>query len=253
MTGMLEGKTALITGAASGIGASTARLFAREGARLFLTDWNAEAGAALATELSGQGYEAWFKPADVSNETEVEALLNAVQEKFGHLDCAFNNAGINSRGMPIDEFDLVEWNRVLAINLTGVFLCMKYELKLMKPRGSGSIVNTSSGGGLIAVPNLSAYCAAKHGVLGLTKTAAREVVTHGIRVNAVLPGSTETPMIQESIGGNENVRAMILASTPSGRMGRPEEIAEAVLWLCSDRSSYVSGDSVLVDMASVAR
>lgn len=253
MTGMLEGKTALITGAASGIGAATARLFAREGARLFLTDWNAEAGAALAAELSGQGHEAWFRAADVSSEPEVAALLDEVQKKFGHLDCAFNNAGINSQGMPIDAFDLAEWNRVLAVNLTGVFLCMKHELRLMKPRGSGSIVNTSSGGGVMPVPNLSAYCAAKHGVLGLTKTAAREYVAHGIRVNAVLPGSTDTPMIQESIGGNEDVRNMILASTPSGRMGRPEEIAEAVLWLCCDRSSYVSGDSMLVDMASVVR
>ena len=253
MTGMLDGKTALITGGASGIGAATARLFAKEGARLFLTDWNAEAGAALAADLTGQGYEAWFLPADVSSEPEVEALLDEVQQRFGHLDCAFNNAGINSRGMSIDEFDLAEWNRVIAVNLTGVFLCMKHELRLMKPRGAGSIVNTSSGGGLIPVPNLSAYCAAKHGVLGLTKTAAREVVTHGIRVNAVLPGSTETPMIEESIGSNEEVRKMILASTPAGRMGRPEEIAEAVLWLCSDRASYVSGDSVLVDMASVAR
>lgn len=253
MAAMLDGKTALITGAASGIGAAAAHLFAEEGARLFLTDWNADAGEALAAELRAQGHEVYFRAADVSSEPEVEALLGDVQARFGHLDCAFNNAGVNSVGMPIDEFDLAEWTRVITVNLTGVFLCMKHELRLMKERGAGSIVNTSSGGGLIPVPNLSAYCAAKHGVLGLTKTAAREYVAHGIRVNAVLPGSTDTPMIREGMDANEDVSKMIMASIPSGRMATPREIAEAVLWLCSDRASYVSGDSLLVDMATVAR
>ena len=156
MAAMLDGKTALITGAASGIGAAAAHLFAEEGARLFLTDWSADAGEALAAELRAQGHEVYFRAADVSSEPEVEALLADVQARFGHLDCAFNNAGVNSVGMPIDEFDLAEWTRVITVNLTGVFLCMKHELRLMKERGAGSIVNTSSGGGLIPVPNLSA-------------------------------------------------------------------------------------------------
>lgn len=253
MTGMLEGKTALITGAASGIGEATARLFAKEGARVFLADWNAAAGQALTDELRSAGYDAYFKAVDVSNEADVAALLAEVKSTFGRLDCAFNNAGINSTGAPIDEVDLADWSRVIAVNLTGVFLCMKHELRLMKAQGSGAIVNTSSGGGLIPVPNLSPYCAAKHGVLGLTKTAAREYAAQGIRVNAVLPGSTDTPMIREGMGDNPEVKEMILKSTPAGRMAYPNEIAEAVVWLCSDRSSYVSGDSLLVDMASVAR
>lgn len=253
MSAMLEGKTAFITGAASGIGEATARLFAQEGARLFLTDWNAGQGEKLAAELRAHGHEVHFKAADVSDETSVEQLLLAVKDAFGHLDCAFNNAGINCAGRPIDEVDLADWSRVIAVNLTGVFLCMKHELRLMKAQGKGAIVNTSSGGGLIPVPNLSPYCASKHGVLGLTKTAAREYAQYGIRVNAVLPGSTDTPMIREGMGDNEDVKAMILNSIPAGRMADPREIAEAVLWLCSDRASYVSGDSLLVDMASVAR
>ena len=253
MSAMLQGKPALIAGAASGIGEATARLFAQEGARLFLADCNADAGEKLAAELQAQGHEVHFMAADVSDEGSVERLLLAVKAAFGHLDCAFNNAGVNGPGSPIDEVDLADWSRVIAVNLTGVFLCMKHELRLMKAQGRGAIVNTASGGGLIPVPNLSPYCASKHGVLGLTKTAAREYVQYGIRVNAVLPGSTDTPMIREGMGENENVKAMILNSIPAGRMAEPREIAEAVLWLCSDRASYVSGDSLLVDMASVAR
>ena len=253
MSGMLEGKTALITGAASGIGEATSRLFAKEGARLFLADWNAAAGQALADELRSAGHEAFFKAVDVSSEADVASLLEAVKDAYGRLDCAFNNAGINCTGGPIDQVDLADWSKVIAVNLTGVFLCMKHELRLMKEQGSGAIVNTSSGGGLIPVPNLSPYCASKHGVLGLTKTAAREYAAQGIRVNAVLPGSTDTPMIREGMGDNEDVKQMILKSLPAGRMAHASEIAEAVVWLCSDRASYVSGDSLLVDMASVAR
>lgn len=253
MTALLTDKTTLITGAASGIGAATARLFAREGARLLLADRDTAAGEVLTEELRSQGADVCFRTADIGDEAQVAALLEAARNRFGRLDCAFNNAGINGRATPLEEIDLAEWQQTLAINLTGVFLCMKHELRLMKPRGQGVIVNNASGGGLIAVPNMAAYCAAKHGVLGLTKTAAQENARHGIRVNAVLPGSTDTPMLRAAMGGSAEAERMILGSVPGGRLGRPEEVAEAVAWLCSDRASYVSGESLLVDMATVAR
>ncbi|QDX82369.1 short chain dehydrogenase [Denitratisoma sp. DHT3] len=253
MTRLLEAKTALITGAASGIGAATARLFAREGARLLLTDCNAAAGEALADALRGAGGDAVFQAADVADEHQVAALLETARHRFGRLDCAFNNAGVNGRAALLEDMDLAEWQRTLAVNLSGVFLCLKHELRLMQTQGHGAIVNNASGGGLIAVPQMAAYCASKHGVLGLTKTAAQENARRGIRVNAVLPGSTDTPMLRAAMGGSADAERMILASVPGGRLGRPEEVAEAVAWLCSDRASYVSGESLLVDMATVAR
>ena len=169
------------------------------------------------------------------------------------LECAHNNAGTSGGIGLIQDIEFEAWQRTIAINLTGVFLCMKYEIPALIERGGGAIVNTASGSGIIATPGLSPYCASKHGVLGLTKTAAVENARSGIRVNAVLPGSTDTPMLQKAMEADPSARQMILASQPGGRFGRPEEVAEAAVWLCSDRASFVSGDSMLVDGSTVAR
>jgi NAD(P)-dependent dehydrogenase (short-subunit alcohol dehydrogenase family) len=253
MAGLVDGKATLITGAASGIGAAAARIFAREGARLVLSDVQTELGEQVAKDLNAQGAEAHFVSADVAVEQDVQRLVSRSVELLGTLECAFNNAGIAPPPAPLHETSLENWNRTLAINLTGVFLCMKEEIRVMLERGGGAIVNTASGSGLIATPGLSPYSASKHAILGITKTAAVENARAGIRVNAILPGSTDTPMIQGAMSASPATRKMILASTPTGRLGLPEEIAEAAVWLCSDRASYVSGESMLIDGASVAR
>lgn len=253
MAGLVDGKTTLITGAASGIGAAAAKVFAREGARLVLSDVQTELGTQVAKELEAQGIEAHFISADVANENDVQRLIAESVERMGSLDCAFNNAGIAPPPALLHETSLEDWNRTLAVNLTGIFLCMKEEIGAMLRQGGGAIVNTASGSGLIATPGLSPYCASKHGILGITKTAAVENAKAGIRVNAILPGSTDTPMIRASMEASPATKKMILASTPSGRLGLPEEIAEAAVWLCSDRASFVSGESMLIDGASVAR
>src|SRR3990172_2322109 len=182
-----------------------------------------------------------------------EAAVATALSAFGRLDCAVNNAGTTGASGRLEEIDLEGWTRTLMVNLTGVFLCMKHEIAAMARQGGGAIVNVSSGAGLIAVPGLAPYCASKHGVLGLTKTAAVENARTGVRVNAICPASTDTPMLRASIANVPGVEKMILASQPGGRFGRPEEIAEAAVWLCSDRASFVSGESMLVDAAAVAR
>ncbi len=252
MSRLVEGKVALVTGAATGIGRASALLFAREGARVVVSDVNAEAARETVEKISKDGGQAHFVQTDVSDEPAVEALVNECVEVYGRLDCAHNNAGIQGTTGPLHEIDLDGWNRTLAINLTGVFLCMKHEIRVMLDQGSGAIVNTSSGGGVIAVPNLSPYCASTHAILGLTKTAAVENARTGIRINAVCPGSTDTPMLQGAMASPE-IKKLILASQPGGRLGTPEEIAEATVWLCSERASFVSGESMLVDGAAIAR
>lgn len=253
MAGLVDGKATLITGAASGIGAAAAQIFAREGARLVLSDIQAELGAQVASELEAQGFVAHFIAADVAREEDVQRLVAQSVELLGTLDCAFNNAGITPPPAPLHETSLDDWERTLAVNLTSVFLCMKEELRVMLERGRGAIVNTASGSGLIATPGLSPYCASKHAILGMTKTAAVENARAGIRVNAILPGSTDTPMLRATMSASPEAKKMILASTPTGRLGLPEEIGEAAVWLCSDRASYVSGESMLIDGAAVAR
>ncbi len=253
MAGLVDGKATLITGAASGIGAAAARIFAREGARLVLSDIQAELGAQVAKELEAQGFVAHFIAADVAREEDVQRLVAQSVDLLGTLDCAFNNAGITPPPALLHETSLDDWDRTLAVNLTSVFLCMREELRVMLERGRGAIVNTASGSGLIATPGLSPYCASKHAILGLTKTAAVENARAGIRVNAILPGSTDTPMLHATMSSSPEAKKMILASTPTGRLGTPEEIGEAAVWLCSDRASYVSGESMLIDGAAVAR
>lgn len=232
---MLEGKIALVTGAASGIGEATAAAFAREGATV------------VGADLKGD------PPVDVTDEAQVEALVARVLAEHGRLDCAVNNAGITGAGGPLQTLRLEDWLRTITINLTSVFLCLKHEIRAMREGGGGAIVNLSSGAGLIGVPFLSPYAASKHGVLGLTKTAALENATTGIRVNAICPGSVDTPMLRGFMQSSPEAEKMILRGQPGGRLGRPEEIAEAAVWLCSDRASFVTGESMLVDGGAVAR
>jgi NAD(P)-dependent dehydrogenase (short-subunit alcohol dehydrogenase family) len=251
--GLVEGKTALVTGAASGIGRATALLFASEGGRVLVCDRDDAGGRDTAAKIAAAGGTARFARADVSSEREVEAAVAAALDAFGRLDCAVNCAGVTGAGGPLHEIDLAGWSHTLDVNLTGVFLCMKHEIAAMLKQGSGSIVNISSGAGFIAVPGLGPYCATKHAVLGLTKTAAVENARTGVRVNAICPGSIDTPMLRDSIASLPGMEKMVLSSQPGGRLGRPEEIAEAAVWLCSDRASFVSGTSMSVDAASVAR
>ena len=251
--GLVEGKVALVTGAASGIGRATARLLAREGASVLVCDLDDAEGRAAAAEIAEAGGSARFARVDVASEPEVEALVADALSAFGRLDCAVNSAGITGAQASLDRVDLADFSRTLAVNLTGVFLCMKHEIAAMARQGGGAIVNVASGAGLVAVPSLGPYCATKHGVLGLTKTAAVENARTGVRVNAVCPGSIDTPMLRASIARLPAMEKIFLASQPGGRFGRAEEVAEAVVWLCSDRASFVSGESMLVDAAAVAR
>jgi len=250
---MLEGKVALITGGAEGIGGAAVRLFAREGARVVFCDVRKEPAERTLEEVRGAGGQVSFFEADVSREEQVEALVRHAVATFGRLDCAVNNAGIAGESAAVQELELADWQRVLDVNLSGVFLCMKHELAVMVPAGGGAIVNVASGAGVVAAPTLAAYCASKHGVIGLTKTAAVENARTGVRVNAILPGNIDTPMLQRTMDIHPDVKKIILKSTASGRLGRPEEVAEAALWLCSDRASLVSGESMLVDGATIAR
>jgi NAD(P)-dependent dehydrogenase (short-subunit alcohol dehydrogenase family) len=255
MPGRLEGKIALVTGGASGIGRATALTFVREGAKLVIADMNADGGQQTVHMIQENGGEAIFVPVDVSRATEVEAMISTTVETYGRLDCAHNNAGIGSRPRaPLHECTEETWDRVLAINLKGVWLCLKYEIVQMLKQGSGTIVNTASIMGLVGSwSGTAAYNASKHGVVGLTKTAALEYATSGIRVNAVCPGYIHTPLIEEALTSNPALEAQIVARHPVGRMGKPEEIAEAVVWLCSDAAAFVTGHTMTVDGGYVAQ
>jgi NAD(P)-dependent dehydrogenase (short-subunit alcohol dehydrogenase family) len=255
MARRLDGKVALVTGGASGIGRATALIFAREGAKLVVADRNEDGGHQTVHMITENGGKAIFVQVDVSNATAVEAMLSTAVETYGRLDCAHNNAGIGSRPRaPLHECTEETWDRVLAVNLKGVWLCMKYELIQMLKQSSGTIVNTASIMGLVGSwSGTAAYNASKHGVVGLTKTAALEYATSGIRVNAVCPGYIHTPLIEEALTSNPALEAQIITRHPVGRMGRPEEIAEAVVWLCSDAASFVTGHTLTVDGGYVAQ
>jgi len=255
MPGTLDGKVALVTGAASGIGRATALTFAREGARLIIADTNEDGGQQTVHMITENGGNATFVRVDVTQATDVEAMIGKAVATYGRLDCAHNNAGIGSRPRaPLHECSEATWDRVLDINLKGVWLCMKYEITQMLQQGGGTIVNTASIMGLVGSwSGTASYNASKHGVVGLTKTAALEYARSGIRVNAVCPGYIRTPLIEEALTSRPEMEEQIVSRHPVGRMGRPEEIAEAVVWLCSDAASFVTGHTMTVDGGYVAQ
>jgi NAD(P)-dependent dehydrogenase (short-subunit alcohol dehydrogenase family) len=253
MAGCVEGKVALVTGGASGIGRATALTFAREGAKLVIADMNEDGGQQTVHLITEQGGEAIFVRTDVSQAVEVQALISKAVETYGRLDCAHNNAGIaGGVRARTAEYPEDRWHQVIAVNLTGVWLCMKYEIPQMLHQGGGTIVNTASAAGLVGSRGTSAYVASKHGVVGLTKTAALEYAQQGIRVNCVCPGAIQTPMTDRAWSDPAR-RARVIASEPVGRIGNPEEIAEAVVWLCSDAASFVTGHAMSVDGGYVAQ
>jgi NAD(P)-dependent dehydrogenase (short-subunit alcohol dehydrogenase family) len=250
MSRLLEAKVALITGAASGIGRATSLMFADEGAKLALADVDDAGGKDTVSAVAERGGEALYVHCDVADPAQVDAMVAAAVERFGRLDCAFNNAGIGGGSAPLADYELESWNRVLAINLTGVFLCMQRELRQMLAQGGGAIVNAASVVGGMGYPRLAGYNAAKHGVIGLTRTAAVEYAEQGIRVNAVCPGWIETPMVMEggpAPASDPQVYEAIARMAPMKRLGTPDEIARAVAWLCSDAASFVTGHPMVVD------
>jgi NAD(P)-dependent dehydrogenase (short-subunit alcohol dehydrogenase family) len=238
------GKVAFVTGAASGIGRATAVAFAAEGARVAILDRTEDALTETADAVRNAGAEVLTIACDVSKPEEVEAAVARTVETFGRLDIAFNNAGVENKAAPVAEIELDEWDRILDINLRGTFVCMKHELAQMMRQGSGVVVNTSSGAGIRGVAGGAAYVASKHAIIGLTKSAALDYARSNIRVNAVLPGNIETPMMDRFTGGDIQ-KAIDLE--PVGRLGKPEEIAEAVLWMSTDLGAFVTGASISVD------
>ena len=242
-----ENKVALVTGAGFGMGLATARAFAAEGAAVVLADVNESAVRAATEDLVAAGHKAIAVRCNVADEADVEATIEQAVSVFGRLDAAFNNAGVMARIAPTADSTHEEWERVIGINLRGVWSCMKYELRQMERQGSGAIVNNASVGALTGNPGIGSYIASKHGVVGLTRTAALEYIKKGIRVNAVNPGLIDTQIARDVVSGSEEAYNDIAKSVPIGRAGRPEEIASAVLWLCSPGASYVVGHALTVD------
>ena len=242
-------KVALVTGGTSGIGSATALAFAREGAKVVVSGRREKEGNEIVSLIKKNGGEGMFIKTDVSSEADVAALVAKTLSAYGRLDAAFNNAGIEGEtGKQTHEQSVENYRAVMDINVLGVLLAMKHEVSAMLKNGGGAIVNNSSVGGLIGFPGVGVYVASKHAVIGLTKTAALEYATEGIRVNAVSPGGIETPMFDRFTGGSgTDAHRQVTSMHPIGRTGRPEEIAEAVLWLCSDKASFVTGQSLAVD------
>lgn len=246
-----EGKVALVTGAAGGIGRASARAFARDGAAVMVVDVDDERGAETVALITTDGGAAEYVHADVAQSAEVQTMVAATIERFGRLDYAHNNAGVAGKLADVGDYPEEEWDRVMGVMLRGVFLCMKYELPHLVANG-GAIVNTASGAGLTGYPGQCAYVSSKHGVLGLTKTAALEYGSRGVRVNAVCPGTVWSPMV-DAVAKDPKLLAYLETLHPIGRIGTSEEVAEAVVWLCSDESSFVLGHALSVDGGYVIR
>ncbi len=253
MAGQFSGKVALVTGAAAGIGRASALVFARAGAKVVLADVDSggsEATRRLIEEAQG---EAIFVTADVSRAADVEAMVAAAVKTWGRLDYALNNAGVGESRVALADMTEEIWDRTMRINLKGVWLCMKYEIRRMLEQGGGAIVNTSSAVGLVGARQQCAYVASKHGVIGLTRAAALEYAKAGIRVNAVCPGGIRTPALDSFFSSGPHIEARVIAQHPIGRLGTPEEVAEAVLWLCSDAASFITGHALAVDGGATAQ
>jgi NAD(P)-dependent dehydrogenase (short-subunit alcohol dehydrogenase family) len=255
VAGQLAGKVVLVTGGSSGIGRVTALRFAREGAKVVIASRRAEAGQETVHLIKERQGEALFVRTDVSQAPEVAALVTQTVGAYGRLDYAVNNAGVEGRyGVPTAAYPEEDWDRTLAINLKGVWLCLKYEIAQMLQQGGGAVVNMASVAGLVGSAFLgAAYTASKHAVVGLTKTAALEYAQAGIRINAVCPGVIRTPMVAHFLGAHPQLEAPLTARHPVGRLGTPEEVAEAVLWLCSEAASFVTGYALAVDGGVVAQ
>ena len=250
--GSYAGKVAFVTGAGSGIGRATALAFAREGSSVVVADASEQDNRETARMIEELGGRALAVRCDVTHAEDVKAALEETIETFGRLDVAFNNAGVEQATAAAADIAEEEWDRVVAINLRGVFLCMKYEIPLMLEQGGGAIVNTSSGAGVKGFAGQAAYCAAKYGIVGLSKAAALDYAKSNIRINAVCPGIIETPMMDRFSGGTPEGRARVIAQEPIGRMGKPKEIAAAVIWLCSDAAAFVVGHAMVIDGGQTA-
>ena len=268
MSGRFNGSVALVTGGGTGIGRASAILFAQEGAKVVVADVNEATGNQTCADINNGGGEATFVNADVAKAAEVEHLIRETMRIYGQLDCAHNNAGIGGSRVRCHEYSEEEWDRVVHVNLKGVWLCLKYEIPEMLKAGRGAIVNTASIGGIVGIKRSAPYVVAKHGIVGLTTTAALEYVRDGLRINCVCPGMIDTPLFEEAIVGtkgtnpiqnlwNSAKKAIVYKSLegqqPSGRMGTAEEIAQAVLWLCSSEASFISGHAMVIDGAYTAR
>lgn len=245
--GNYTGKVAFVTGAANGIGRATALAFAREGANVVVADISEQGNQETARMIEELGGQAIAIRCDVTRSEDVKAALDKAVEVFGHLDVAFNNAGSEQAITATADLTEEEWDRIVSINLRSVFLCMKYEIPLMLGQGNGAIVNTSSGAGVKGFKGQAAYASAKHGVVGLTKSAALDYASQNIRINAVCPGIIDTPMMDRFSGGTPEGRQRVISQEPIGRMGQPEEIANAVVWLCSDAASFAIGHALVID------